>query len=73
MNRLGSEILADAPLLSLDEVVRRIEAVTREDLGKLVDELWAPERLSVAGIGPDESRFDEALTAIRPSLVEAAR
>jgi predicted Zn-dependent peptidase len=73
MNRLGSEILADAPLLSLDEVVRRIDAVTLEDLVKLVDELWASERLSAAGIGPDETRFDEALTAIRPSLVEAGR
>src|SRR5947209_14709665 len=73
MNRLGSEILAGAPLLSLDEVVRRIEAVTREHLVKLVEELWAPERLSVAGIGPDEPRFEEALTAISPSLVEAAR
>ena len=72
MNRLGSEILADAPLLSRDEVVERIEAVTRDDLVKLVDELWASERLSVAGIGPDESRFDEAISPIRPSLVEAA-
>jgi predicted Zn-dependent peptidase len=73
MNRLGSEVLADAPLLSLDEVVRRIDAVTLDDLAKLVEELWAPERLSAAGIGPEEDRFDEALTAIRPSLVEAAR
>jgi predicted Zn-dependent peptidase len=73
MNRLGSEILADASLLPLDEVVRRIDAVTREDLVKLVEELWAPDRMSAAGIGPDEARFDEALTAVRPSLVEAAR
>jgi predicted Zn-dependent peptidase len=73
MNRLGSEILADAPLLSLDEVVRRIDAVTLEDLAKLVEELWAPANLSAAGIGPEEAKFDEALTPIRPSLVEAAR
>ena len=71
MNRLGSEVLADAPLLSIDEVVRRIDAVTLEDLGKLVEELWAPERLSAAGIGPEEGRFEEALTAIGPSLVQA--
>ena len=55
MNRLGSEVLAEAPLLSLDEVVERIEAVTREDLAALVGELWAPERLSAAGIGREES------------------
>ena len=35
MNRLGSEILAGAPLLSLDEVVERIDAVTLEDLAAL--------------------------------------
>src|SRR5438477_11390189 len=54
MNRLGSEVLASAPLLSLDEVVRRIDAVTLDDLARLVDELWRPERLSAAGIGPDQ-------------------
>ena len=69
MNRLGSEILAGAPLLSLDEVVERIEAVTLDDLGALVQELWAPERLSSAGIGPSEAQFDDALNAITPAGV----
>ncbi len=64
MNRLGSEILAGAPLLSLDEVVERIDAVTVDDLAALVQELWAPERLSSAGIGPGEEQLDEALSAI---------
>ena len=32
MNRLGSEVLAGAPLLSLDEVVARIDAVSVQDL-----------------------------------------
>jgi predicted Zn-dependent peptidase len=69
MNRLGSEILAGAPLLSLDEAVARIDAVSLDDLGALVEELWAPDRLSAAGIGPDQARFDEALGAIAPALV----
>jgi predicted Zn-dependent peptidase len=69
MNRLGSELLASAPLLPLDEVVERIDAVTREDVGALVEELWAPERLSAAGIGPEEDKFEEAITAIGPALV----
>jgi predicted Zn-dependent peptidase len=64
MNRLGSEVLAGTPLLSLDEVVARIDEITMEDLAALVEELWAPERLSAAGIGPDESRFQEALAKI---------
>ena len=64
MNRLGSEILAGAPLLSLDDVVEQIDAVSLEDLAALADELWAPGRLSAAGIGPDEGRFDEAVAAV---------
>jgi predicted Zn-dependent peptidase len=70
MNRLGSELLAGMPLLSLDETVERIDAVSHEDLAALVDELWAPERLSAAGIGPDENRFEEALGSLAPTLVE---
>jgi predicted Zn-dependent peptidase len=71
MNRLGSEILAGEPLLSIDEVVQRIEAVSREDLEALVAELWAPDQLAVAGIGPDEGRFEEALAGVAPALVGA--
>jgi predicted Zn-dependent peptidase len=72
MNRLGSELLASAPLLSLDEVVARIDAVTREDLSALVEELWAPERMSAAGIGPDEERYDSALAEIGIAAAEPA-
>jgi predicted Zn-dependent peptidase len=71
MNRLGSELLAGAPLMPLDEVVARIDAVTLEDLTELAEELWAPERLSAAGIGPDGDRFEEALAAVGPALVQA--
>jgi predicted Zn-dependent peptidase len=70
MNRLGSEVLAGAPLLSLDEVVARIDAVSLDDVAALVEELWAPERLSAAGIGPDEGRFERALTALEPALAQ---
>lgn len=67
MNRLGSEILAGTPLMPLDEVVERIEAVSLHDLSRLVEEMWDPERLSAAGIGPDAERFDEALAAVVPA------
>ena len=72
MNRLGSELLAEAPLLSLDEVVARIDAVTIEELVELAQMLWAPERLSAAGIGPDEAKFDEAVGRVEPPAVEAS-
>jgi hypothetical protein len=52
--------------------VARIDAVTRDDIAGLVEELWAPERLSAAGIGPDEGRFDQALSALEPALAESA-
>jgi predicted Zn-dependent peptidase len=73
MNRLGSEVLAGAPLLSLDEVIERIDAVTHEELAALVEELWAPERLSAAGIGREEGSFEDALAAVGPAVVESAR
>ena len=71
MNRLGSETLAGAALMPIDEVVARIEAVSRQDLVALVQELWTPERLSAAGIGPDQARFEEALAAVTPALVQS--
>jgi predicted Zn-dependent peptidase len=72
MNRLGSEILAGEPMLTLDEVTERIDAVTLDDLGELATELWAPERICAAGIGPDNAKFDAALAEAVPELVGAA-
>ena len=57
MNRLGGSTLYGLPLLEADEIMARIDAVTLDDLRELVDELWAPERLSAAGIGPDAGRL----------------
>jgi predicted Zn-dependent peptidase len=70
MNRLGSAVLNDLPLLSLDEAVERIEGVTLEDLAGLTEELLAPERLSAAAVGADEDVFRAAL---EPLLLVPAR
>ncbi len=72
MNRLGSEVLAGEPIMAIDEVVRRIDAVSQDDLAALTEELWAPERLSAAGIGPDEERFEQALAEVVPALAQSA-
>jgi predicted Zn-dependent peptidase len=72
MNRLGSSLLADLPLLSVDEVVERVDAVTLDDVRDLAGELLAPERLSAAGIGSDEDVFRAALEPVAPALAEAA-
>jgi predicted Zn-dependent peptidase len=68
MSRLGSSVLADMPLLTVDEVVEKIEAVTLEDLHELARALWAPERLSAAGIGGDEAAFRAALEPVSGAL-----
>ena len=60
MNRLGAVLLFGLPLLEVDELVERFDAVTLDDLRELTAELWAPERLSAAGIGPDEDAFRAA-------------
>ena len=54
MSRLGVSVLNEMPILSVDEVIERIDAVGIEDVRELAGELFAPERLSVAGVGPDE-------------------
>jgi predicted Zn-dependent peptidase len=72
MNRLGASLLFGLPLLETDEVVARFEAVTMDDLRELTDELWAPERLSAAGIGPDERAFRAAVDDVCPGAVVAA-
>jgi predicted Zn-dependent peptidase len=69
MNRLGSEVLAGAPIESLDEMVERIDAVTLDQLAELAGELWAPARRSAAGIGPDADRFEEAVVPVAPAAV----
>ena len=63
MNRLGRSVLMDTPLLTLDETIERLEAVTREELERLAGELYPPTGMSVAAIGRDEGLFRSALGA----------
>ena len=72
MNRLGGSTLYDLPLLDTDDVMAKIDAVTLDDLRGLVDELWAPERLSAAGIGPSREAFGEAVAPVCPAAEPVA-
>jgi predicted Zn-dependent peptidase len=72
MNRLGASLLYGLPLLETDEVMARFEAVTLDDLRELTDELWHCERLSAAGIGPDEQAFRSAVEDVCPGTGVAA-
>jgi predicted Zn-dependent peptidase len=65
MNRLGASVLGGLPILSVDEVIDRIDAVEIDDLTELAGELFAPERLSVACVGTDEDLFREACKPLR--------
>ena len=72
MNRLGSATLYGLPLLEADEIMARFDAVTMDDLRELVDELWTPERLSAAGIGPSQDAFRAAVEPVCPAAEAVA-
>ncbi len=63
MNRLGASVLNGLPILSVDEVIERIDSVGIAELSELAGELFTAGRLSVAGVGPEQEAFH---TAIEP-------
>lgn len=65
MNRLGSALLGETPIYSVDEIEQRIDAVTVEDLRELARELYAPERLSIAGVGSEADVFQKAVAPLQ--------
>jgi predicted Zn-dependent peptidase len=68
MTRLGKALITETELVPVDETIRRVDAVAPEDVAAAATELFAPERLSIAGIGPRESRFRAAVARVRPGL-----
>jgi predicted Zn-dependent peptidase len=72
MNRLGSSVLMDVPLLSVDEVLAAFDAVTLDDVMALARDLWDPGRMSAAGVGGSETAFRSALESVSPVLAQAA-
>jgi predicted Zn-dependent peptidase len=67
-SRLGKSVLTDTELLSLDRICAEIDSVEPEAVASLARQLFAPDRLSVSGVGPDEDRFREAVVALNPAL-----
>jgi predicted Zn-dependent peptidase len=68
MNRLGGSVLMDVPLMTLDELLAALDAVTMDEVTALAGELFDAERMSAAGVGGDEDRFRAALEAVSPAL-----
>ncbi len=63
MSRLGTSLLNELPILSVDEMLERIDSVEIDAVRALAAELFTPSRLSAAGVGPAETEF---LAAIEP-------
>jgi predicted Zn-dependent peptidase len=71
MGRIAKAVLFGTPLLTLDEMLARVDAVGADDVAELARELYAPDSLSAAAIAPSEERFRAALAPISDSLAAA--
>jgi predicted Zn-dependent peptidase len=69
MSRLGASVLNEMPILSVNELIERIDAIEIDAVRELAGELFTPSAMSVAGVGPAESEF---LAAIEPLGAGAA-
>jgi len=65
MNHLGGAVIAGMPILTVDEVIERIDAVRADDVAQLARSLFDAHALSVACVGPDEDVFRAALEPLR--------
>jgi predicted Zn-dependent peptidase len=72
MSRLGKALVTGTEIVPVDEIVRRIDRVTPDEVAALAAELFAPERLSVAAIGPSEERLVAAVAHVSPALAARA-
>src|SRR5262249_20191518 len=72
MSRLGRSLITDTELLSLDRIIAEIDAVDAGAIAELAGMLLARDRLSAAGIGPSDERFQAAVERIHPGLPAAA-
>jgi predicted Zn-dependent peptidase len=70
MSRLGKALVTETEVVSAEETLRRLRAVTEADVVDAARSLFAPSRLSAAGIGPRESRFRRAVARLNPALAE---
>lgn len=71
MSALAGATLFDLPILTLDEMIERVEAVSSEEITDLAAELMSPDRFSAAAIGKDEGVFRTALGSVSEELSAA--
>jgi predicted Zn-dependent peptidase len=72
MSRLGKSLVTDTELLSFERIIAEIDAVEPDAIAELASLLFAPERLSAAGVGPGEDHFRSAVQHVNADLVALA-
>jgi predicted Zn-dependent peptidase len=72
MSRLGKSLVTDTELLSFERIIAEIEAVDPDEVAELAGLLFAPEKLSISGIGPSERVFRAGVRRINPSVLARA-
>jgi predicted Zn-dependent peptidase len=61
MSRLGASVMNELPILSVNDMIERIDSVSITAVRELAAQLFSPAQLSVVGVGPDEERFRAAI------------
>jgi predicted Zn-dependent peptidase len=72
MSRLGKSLIGDSELLTFERIIAEIDAVDEDAIADLAAVLLAPDKLSAAGVGPDEDRFRTAVANANANLVTRA-
>jgi predicted Zn-dependent peptidase len=72
MTRLGKALATGTEIISVEETVARVEAVTPEEIAALAGDIFGPDGLSAAGIGPREESFREAVARVNPAALARA-
>jgi predicted Zn-dependent peptidase len=72
MSRIGTSVLNELPILSVEELIERIDSVDVPALSELSGGLFSPSRLSVVGVGPDEDAFRAAIEPLQTAEAAGA-
>ncbi len=69
MARLSRNILFEIPILSLDEMLAEVDAISLDDVTELASDLYDADTFAAACVGPDEDRFRAAAGHVSEQLV----
>jgi predicted Zn-dependent peptidase len=63
---MGGGVISNDQVKSLGDVIKKIKAVTRNDIKRVAKEILDPQRLNVAIIGPMSELQQKELRALVP-------